>query len=233
MITDFLSSAVFRLKAPFRARPKIDIDDVSSFLKHSRGVIHVGANKGQERYLYDSLGLDVLWIEPIPAICKRLRRNVAGFRKQRVLEALLLDQPGTQVVLHVANNGGASSSIFDFKLHTDIWPDVRYTHDLPLTSKTLPGLLHESGIEVGRYDALLIDTQGSELLILQGARDILSAFRFIQVEAADFAAYDGAATTGQITTFLNEAGFRFLSSRRLAVHDGGGTYCDMVFEAAA
>ena len=37
-----------------------------AYLKRVTGVIHVGANAGQERELYASFHLDVVWIEPIP-----------------------------------------------------------------------------------------------------------------------------------------------------------------------
>ena len=41
-------------------------------LSQCRGVIHVGANSGQERKVYARLGLDVLWIEPIPGVFAEL-----------------------------------------------------------------------------------------------------------------------------------------------------------------
>src|SRR5215472_4628952 len=39
-----------------------------SFLRGVSGVIHVGANTGQERELYEKFGLHVVWIEPIPEV---------------------------------------------------------------------------------------------------------------------------------------------------------------------
>ena len=37
-----------------------------AFLRKVSGVIHVGANLGQERAHYARFRLDVVWIEPIP-----------------------------------------------------------------------------------------------------------------------------------------------------------------------
>jgi hypothetical protein len=54
-----------------------------SFLKKVPGVIHVGANTGQERSEYASLELKVLWVEPIPAVFEVLRSNIANFPNQR------------------------------------------------------------------------------------------------------------------------------------------------------
>jgi hypothetical protein len=44
-----------------------------SYLRKVRGVIHVGANEGQERDLYAAFGLNVIWIEPIPEVFQVLR----------------------------------------------------------------------------------------------------------------------------------------------------------------
>ena len=99
-------------------------------LRRSRGVIHVGANLGQERHFYDGLGLRVLWIEPIPDVYGALVKNLAEFPKQSAIKALITDKNGDNILFHLSNNGGQSSSIFDLHLHEDIWPDVQFVSDL-------------------------------------------------------------------------------------------------------
>ena len=42
------------------------MSDGKQFLADARGVIHVGANVGQERDLYAAYRLPVVWIEPTP-----------------------------------------------------------------------------------------------------------------------------------------------------------------------
>jgi FkbM family methyltransferase len=79
------------------------------------GVVHVGANLGQEREVYAALGLDVVWIEPIPEIFAQLKENVQGFPNQLAIEALVTDIDDKEYVFHIANNDGASSSILAFK----------------------------------------------------------------------------------------------------------------------
>jgi FkbM family methyltransferase len=98
-----------------------------SFLKKVPGVIHVGANTGQEREYYASLGLNVLWVEPIPDVFEELRSNIDTFSNQRACCCLLAAEHGTEYAFHIANNGGASSSILDFSKHGEIWPDVHFT----------------------------------------------------------------------------------------------------------
>src|SRR5689334_3816241 len=144
--------------------------DPNRFLRSVHGVIHVGANAGQERALYERQGLDVLWIEPIPEVFAALRANIAAFPRQRALQALVTDRDDHDYEFHVANNAGESSSILELKQHKDVWPKVAFTASIKLRSVTLPTLLAREGVDITRYDALVMDTQGSELLVLQGAQ---------------------------------------------------------------
>src|SRR6516225_11709594 len=97
-------------------------------LKKSRGVIHVGANDGEERHWYDGYGLKVVWIEPIPDVFERLVENIRDFPDQRAINALITNEDGALCTLHISNNSGHSSSILDLHLHKDIWPEVSFTH---------------------------------------------------------------------------------------------------------
>lgn len=83
------------------------------FLRHVRGIIHVGANTGQEAELYHSFGLDVIWIEPIPEVFENLRRHVSGFPKQTAFNYLVTDEDDIEYSLHIANNCGASPPMLD------------------------------------------------------------------------------------------------------------------------
>ena len=38
------------------------------YLKNISGIIHIGANEGQEREKYKKYSLSVIWVEPIPQI---------------------------------------------------------------------------------------------------------------------------------------------------------------------
>jgi FkbM family methyltransferase len=100
------------------------------FLGSARGVIHVGANIGQERGLYDGYGLDVLWVEPIPEVFAELEANIARYPRQRALLSLVTDRDGAEYEFNVANNHGESSSILPLKEHRDVWPNVDYARTI-------------------------------------------------------------------------------------------------------
>jgi len=203
--------------------------DPNRFLRSAHGVIHVGANVGQERALYARHGLDVLWIEPIPEVFATLRANVAAFPRQRALQALVTDRDDHEYEFHVANNAGESSSILELKEHRDVWPKVAFTASLKLHSVTLPTLLARDRVDITRYDTLVMDTQGSELLVLKGAESLLPGFAYIKTEVPDFEAYEGCAQLADLAAFLAARDFAELSRSRFASRAAGGHYYDVVY----
>lgn len=201
-----------------------------AFLKNVRGVIHVGANVGQERDLYRRHGLRVLWIEPIPEVYEQLKVNIAGYKRQVAYCYLVTNENGRTYNFHVANNGGASSSILDFKDHKEVWPEVEYERSIPLESVTLPKMLEVEGLGIQDYDALILDTQGSEMLVLEGARAVLGHFQYVKVEAPDFESYEGCCLLGDLEAFMEREGFGVASKVPFATHAKGGQYYDVIFQ---
>lgn len=216
-------SPIERLKSLWKKDPE-------SFLGKSRGVIHVGANSGQERELYAAFDLPVLWIEPIPEVFEKLLSNIAMYPKQRALRALVTDSDGREVPFYISNNEGQSSSVLDLAEHTQLWPDVIFSDTMILTTVTLPTLLAREGIDPAIYDVLVLDTQGSELLILRGAAGVLRNFHFIKTEAADFEAYAGGCKVEDLNAFLSPRGFRPRHTECFAQKEGVGSYYNVLYE---
>lgn len=199
------------------------------FLTYVTGVVHVGASSGQERELYKHQGLRVTWVEPIPEIFAQLQENIKSFPGQQALEALVTDVDGKEYEFHISSNKGQSSSILDLKEHKDIWPDVEYTTSIQIKSKTLPTLFAEHKVDPGQYQALIMDTQGSELLVLQGAMPILQNFEFIKTEVPDFESYEGCCQLGDIESFMQEQGYKEFARHQFATRAEGGSYYDIVY----
>ncbi len=208
----------------------LKINDPDRFLKKAKGVIHIGANIGQERDLYYNNNLPVLWVEPIPEIFKILQDNLVGFSKQIAFQELITDIDDGSYSFNISNNNGASSSILDFNLHKSIWPDVAYDRTISLQSITLTSFLKKEGINIADYDTLIMDTQGSELRVLKGAASILHNFKFIKTEVPDFESYKGCCQLKDINEFLSLYGFRELSRNKFIESTAVGNYYDIVYE---
>ena len=203
------------------------------FLKKVSGVIHVGANVGQERKRYAVCGLRVVWIEPIPEVFETLKANLRDFPRQTALKCLVSDQDNVEYQFHIASNEGESSSILDLNLHKDIWPKIVYERTIPLRSKTLPSLLKDEHVDHSEYDALVVDTQGTELLVLKGAVPILRNFTYIKTEATDFESYTDCCQLADMTSFLARHGFREFCRNKWAAHPKGGGHYDIVYKREA
>ena len=199
------------------------------FLTFVSGVVHVGASSGQERKLYKHHGLRVAWVEPIPEIFAQLQENIKDFPDQQAFEALVTDVDGKEYEFNISSNKGQSSSILNLKEHKDIWPDVEYTTSIQIKSKTLPTLFAEHNVNPSQYQALIMDTQGSELLVLQGAVPILQNFEFIKTEVPDFESYEGCCQLKDIESFMQQQGYKELSRHAFATRDEGGSYYDIVY----
>lgn len=218
------------LRAILKRARNVFRKDPDRFLKRTRGVIHVGANIGQERDLYHRHGLRVIWIEPIPEVFQTLAGNLRDYPLQKALQCLITDQDDAEYAFHISSNTGASSSILDLKLHKDIWPEITYDRTMTLRSTTLASLIEREQIDTSLYDALVMDTQGSELLVLRGAVPVLRTFRFIKTEVADFESYAGCCQLKDIEAFLALRGFREVSRHKFAQRAQGGGYYDVVYQ---
>lgn len=225
-LSDWVTKRVRRLV-------KMRDGDPNEFLRSCSGVVHVGANTGQEAQFYDEFGLSVLWIEPIPEVFAALERNIERYPRQRALNELIVDVDGTEVTLHVANNQGASSSILDLHQHKDIWPEVDFVRDIQCAAVTLPTALRKAAIDASAYDALIMDTQGSELSVLKGASEMLHLFRYIRTETADFEAYRNCATVDSIDAYLVAHGFSQVRKDEVVRHKDGGAYFEVLYERIA
>ncbi|MBI5944625.1 MAG: FkbM family methyltransferase [Chloroflexi bacterium] len=200
-----------------------------NYLRQITGVIHVGANSGQEREVYDKHGLHVIWVEPIPEVFEKLKTNIEGLSKQRAFQYLVTDRDGGDYDFHVANNNGASSSILDLKYHREVWPNIDYVGILALKSVTLASLCEKEMIDLSQCQALIMDTQGSELMVLKGGISLLPFFKYIKTEVPDFEAYAGCCQLADISSFMEEQGYEEYSRHKFVSRPNGGNYYDVVY----
>lgn len=211
-----------------RIRSKLRMNP-DRFLQNISGVIHIGANTGQERELYHRFGLRVIWLEPIPEVFETLQTNLKNFPNQRAIQCLVTDRDDEEYQFHIANNNGASSSILDLKDHKDIWPHVNYTDTILLRSTTLASLFQKEHLDPSNYQALIMDTQGAELLVLRGSIPLLHNFTYIKTEVPDFESYAGCCQLDDISSFLMKHGFKEFSRYKFATRPEGGSYFDVVY----
>ena len=208
---------------------RIFIRNPDSFFKKIDGIIHIGANVGQERLYYQKCGLLVIWVEPIPRVFDQLVENISVIPGQVAYQYLLTDSNDKDYEFNIAGESGESSSIYDLAEHRDIWPTIEYTDSIRLRGSTLEAMIDREGVDINKYQGLVLDTQGSELLVLQGARNILRQFSYIKLEAWDFNAYDGCCQMDELIAYLKQFHFYEKKRSKFAEHPGGGGCYDLIF----
>lgn len=178
-----------------------------------KGIIHVGANTGQERDDYLKTSLKVLWIEPIPDVFEKLKERVRDIPNHRCLCELISDIDGCEYTFHVSGQSDRSS-FYGFTDHH--YRDKNFTHayDLILKSKRMDTLLRENGIAQGEYDCLVTDCQGADLNVLKSMGRYLDDIHFIQTEILTEPRYKDIPLEPEINQFLNEKGFRLVAVKR-------------------
>jgi len=209
---------------------RIPDNDLDFFLNDVSGIIHVGANVGQERALYDDLNLSVIWIEPIPDVYEKLKSNIYRYRNQFAYNCLLTDLDDEEYDFKIANNDGASSSIFSMGSHKELWPEIGFSSSIKLKSKTLFSFVDINKLSLECYQALILDTQGSELLVLKGSGDLLNKFKYIKIEVADFESYIGCPKPEEVESYLAQFGFKEIRREVMIQKEGLGSYYDILYK---
>lgn len=174
------------------------------------GVLHVGANVGEEAKMYDSLGIKKqIWIEANPEIFLQLKHNISNNPEAVALNYCIGDEDGKEVVFHVSNNGSQSSSVLEFGTHKVQHPDVHYVRDIPMKTTRIDSL----GLDLSGVDLLNMDLQGYELPALRGMGDLLKKFKAAYLEVNRAQVYKGCAQIESVDLFMIGNGFRRVETK--------------------
>jgi len=176
------------------------------FARHKikpNGVLHLGANTGQEATTYDKLGIkQVIWVEALPDIHIQLHNNVSKYPGHVALQACLSDRDNEVVVFRRANNESQSSSFLEFGTHLQEHPGTLFIEEIKMLTKRMDNFLFERGIEIGTGWFLNVDLQGAELLALRGMGDLLYCFDSAYVEVNTRELYKGCPFVRDIDDYL-------------------------------
>jgi len=161
----------------------------------------VGANVGQtiDQFRGAFVRGRIFAFEPSPATFQALRRKYGGIADVRLENVAFGDQEGT-FPLHVTSDPVNDS------LLRPVWIDEAQT--VPVRVETLDGYCARNA--VGEIDLLKIDTQGYDLHVLRGARDLLGRHRvrLFCVEINFCPMYDGQADLLGLLSFADPLGYR-------------------------
>jgi FkbM family methyltransferase len=179
-----------------------NMDYVLSFGIPVTGIVHVGGHNGEEADMYHAYGVeDVVWVEAFPEYAARMKAHVEQ-RGHIAVEALLADVDGEERDWWITSNEYASST-FEPDYHNVQNPHVSVTGKTTLVSKRFDTMWSEINPS-GTYNFLVLDTQGSELLVLKGMGDTLDMFDLVCSEYSTVNFYKGGAQLKELDAFLHD-----------------------------
>lgn len=168
------------------------------------GVLHLGANTGQERFVYQRLGVkEVVWVEAIPNVFDELVANLDGFEGQLAMNLCVGDIEGKEVEFNISNNESQSSSYLELAHHKTIHPEVHYVSKFKTTMRRLDNVFTEFG---GDW-FLNADLQGAELDAFKGMGHLLGQFKWVYTEVNKQNTYEGCALIEDLDFYLLKYGF--------------------------
>lgn len=174
-----------------------------------KGVLHIGANVGEEFPVYNKLGIKKqIWIEGNPEIFLKLKNNIASNPQAVALNYVIGDE-NKDVVFHIANNGSQSSSVLELGTHKQQHPTVHYVKDIPAKMHRIDSL----DLDLFGIDMLNIDLQGAEMLALKGMGDLLKQFKFAYIEVNKADVYKGCAQIESMDLFMIANRFRRVETK--------------------
>jgi FkbM family methyltransferase len=180
-------------------------------------IIHVGADKGQDRPEYIKIGCKkIVWCEADPNNVAYLENN---FSQDTVIGGLIWNEDSVKLDFYQFKNSAQNSAITPL---ANIAAEARKIISVP--SHKLDTVIESDGISDPCL--LVIDVQGAELEVLAGARKVLTRTQFVVIEIALHSqGYSETPTQQSITNSLEILGFK--SSIYRVSHDS--SYKDQLF----
>lgn len=200
----FARWGIFISKTPLKFYYDLENEVKNNLILNSTGVLHIGAHYGQESEFYDKNQLNVIWIEALPDAYNELIKKISKFVNQKAYCALVGNENLANVDFFISNNNGSASSIYNISKNAK-FKSVTMQTKLQLPMVRLDTLL--SDIEIARYDHWIIDTQGAELIVLEGAGSLISFCRSLTIEVSTRETYINGAQYLELKEFLFTKGF--------------------------
>jgi len=171
-----------------------------------KGVIHIGANNGQEisDYVSDNVK-NLLFVEPIPTVYEKLLENINLYSDKIdvISYNIALGNDIKDVDFTISSNNGMSSSILKPNLHLSLHPEVVFTNTITVPMDKLDNLKFDRS----NYNFINIDVQGFELEVFKGAFETLSGIDYIYTEVNNDYVYFNNTLVNELDEYLQKFGF--------------------------
>ncbi|MBC7984883.1 MAG: FkbM family methyltransferase [Candidatus Obscuribacterales bacterium] len=175
-------------------------------------LIDVGARGGiPDRWKPFHALMNVRAFEPDPEECARLNAKSWPYQVKHLPNALGASD-GEQATLYVTKAPGCSSTL---KPNMDLCLQFPFGHNMEIV-KTLPVTLSRMDTVCRDFlpDVIKVDTQGTELHVLQGGGRLLDTAMAVEMEVEFVPQYLSQPLFADVDTFMRSQGFMLRGIRR-------------------
>lgn len=186
---------------------ELDLTDLKSDLNlQFMGLIQVGSFVSNEFSKLKELGIaHFIFIEANPNIIPQLKENVDD--SCIIFNELISDIDDVEYEFYISNHL-QSSSMMKFDKHSHYYPTLSTVIDtIKLNSITLDTLIYRENIDIKKYNTLMIDVQGAELLVINGFMQNINNIDYIYTELNFDKMYDGCVLEPEFTNHMQSIGF--------------------------
>lgn len=209
----------------YRRRTAFDLVTLSRrFGIAVRGVLHVGANMGQEAEVYQRLGAHrVIWVEGFEDYFRKLESHLSAFPGQEAHCVLVSDRDGEELQFRIASNTGSSTAMApgaDFARNFD---GIVFDKVMTLRARRLDAYFHERNTPFDDINVLVLDVEGSELKVLRSIGGLMRHFDWAVCEVSLTPNFEGGPLLKDIDDFFLANGFR-RRALKCGLTSGDGLY---------
>jgi len=168
-----------------------------------KGVVQVGSHYFEERDYFLDIGAKIFMLfEPNP---DAYLETVEYSKDLDVFcyNIALSDKKGKATLIIDENNQGQSSSLLKPKKHIENHPDITFKKKIKVNTDILDNYIFANH----NYDLLYMDAQGSEGMIINGAKKCLKSFKVIYSEINFEEMYEGCVLKNDFDKILKSHGF--------------------------
>lgn len=182
-----------------------NIDQLILFFKlNIKGVLHVGAHKCEEQnvYLKYTSNKNIYWIEAIKFL---VEENLLSNPDLNIINECIGDEDDKEVTFKISNNT-LSSSILELGEHKNLHPNVVVSDTIVTKTKTLKTIFSQNKLK-DKFNMLVLDLQGAEMLALKGLKDIINEFDIIYTEVNEKEIYKECCILEDLDLYLQSYNF--------------------------
>lgn len=210
--------------------------NIEDFLKKlnitPRGVIHLGAHKGEELNFYRKLKVtNIILYEANKNLINLLKFKSFFFNfffrmNIKVINKIIYNQD-KPYRLNITSNT-QSSSILNLGLHKELYPNIVQKEEILVEGSTLNSEF-KNLFNINYFNILNMDIQGSELLALLGANQIIDKLDVIYTEINYDYVYEDCALINEIDEYLKKYNFIRFATKNIKDNRGKPVWGDAFY----